>query len=178
MTLRNLRNNEDIIVLKADKGNVAVILDREDYDKKMLDHLSASGSYKRLVRDPTKKIIAEVTKTIKNSSLDENTKKKLISKDTLVPWIYGLPKIHKDGVPIRPIVNTIGSPTYYLAKFLAKKLRALVGQTPSYIKDFTHMVKELEDFKVEDGDILASFDVVSFFTKIPVDEALVVWPGR
>ena len=114
-------------MLKADKGNVAVILDREDYDKKMLDHLSASGSYRRLDRDPTKKIIAEVTKTIKNSSLDENTKKKLIPKDTSVPRIYGLPKIHKDGVPIRPIVNTIGSPTYYLAKFLAKKLRSLVG---------------------------------------------------
>ena len=36
------------------------------------------------------------------------------------------------------------------------------------------MVNELKDFKVEDGDILASFDVVSLFTKIPVDEALVV----
>ena len=115
----------------------------------MLEHLSTSGSYKTLDRDHTKKIITEVTKTTKKSSLDENTKKKLIPKDTMVPRIYGLPKIHKEGAPIRPIVNTIGSPTYYLAKFLAKKLRALVGQTPSYIKDSTHMVKELKDFKVE-----------------------------
>ena len=36
------------------------------------------------------------------------------------------------------------------------------------------MVNELKEFKVEDGDILASFDVVSLFTKVPVDEALVV----
>ena len=34
------------------------------------------------------------------------------------------------------------------------------------------MVNELKEFKVEDGDVLASFDVVSLFTKIPVDEAL------
>ena len=34
------------------------------------------------------------------------------------------------------------------------------------------MVKEMKEFKVEEGDILASFDVVSIFTKIPVDEAL------
>ena len=90
----------------------------------------------------------------------------------MVPQIYGLPKIHKEGVPIRPIVNTIGSPTYHLAKFLAKKLKYFVGKTPSYIKDSTHMVKEMKDFKVEEGDTVASFDVPSLFTKNHVDEAL------
>ena len=45
--------------------------------------------------------------------------------------IYGLPKIHKEGVPLRPIVNTIGSPTYELAKFVAKWLGSLVGHMES-----------------------------------------------
>ena len=112
--------------------------------RKMLDHLSTSGSYRKLDKDPTRKIINKVTKTIKNSTLDENIKKKLIPKDALIPRIYGLPKIHKDGVPIRPIVNTRNSPTYQLAKFLAKKLKVFVGQTPSYIKDSTHMVNEIK----------------------------------
>ena len=159
-------------MLRADKGNATVIQDRVEYDRKMLEHLSASGSYRRLDKDPTKKIVNEVTKAIKNSALDENTKKKLIPKDTTIPRIYGLPKIHKEGAPIRPIVNTIGSPTYLLAKFLARILKGFVGKTPSFIKDSTHLVSEMEDFKVEEGDILASFDVVSLFTKIPVDEAL------
>ena len=34
------------------------------------------------------------------------------------------------------------------------------------------MVSELKEFKAEEGDILVSFDVVSLFTKIPVDDAL------
>ena len=138
----------------------------------MLEHLSTSGSYRKLDKDPTKKILNEVTKTIKKSTLDENIKNKLISKDAMMPRNYGLPKIHKDGVPILPIVNTINSPTYQLAKFLAKKLKVFVGQTPYYIKDSTHMVNEIKYFKVEDGDVLASFDVVSLFTKFPVDESL------
>ena len=37
------------------------------------------------------------------------------------------------------------------------------------------MVKEMKDFKVEEGDTLAIFDVVSLFTKILVDEALRVF---
>ena len=35
-----------------------------------------------------------------------------------------------------------------------------------------HMVKEMKYFKVEEGDTLASFDVVSLFIKNSVDGAL------
>ena len=64
MALRSLRNNDNIIVLREDKGNAIIILDREEYDTKMLEHLSTSGSYRRLNNDPMKKIVNEVTKTI------------------------------------------------------------------------------------------------------------------
>jgi hypothetical protein len=63
-----------------------------------------------------------------NASWDENVKNKLIPKDPIVPHIYRLPKIHKEGVPLRPIVNMIGPPTYKLARLLASKLEILVGQ--------------------------------------------------
>lgn len=47
----------------------------------------------------------------------------------IVPRIYGAPNIHKNDV------NMIGSPTYLLAKFIAKALNHLVRHTDSYIKD-------------------------------------------
>jgi hypothetical protein len=59
--------------------------------------------------------------------------------------LYGLPKIHKEGIPLRPIVNTIGSPTYELESYVAKILGPLVGGTESYIKDsndFVNLIKE------------------------------------
>ena len=38
----------------------------------------------------------------------------------LLEVFNNLSKIHKFGAPLRPIVNTIGRPTYILAKFLAQ----------------------------------------------------------
>ena len=81
-----------------------------------------------------KKVVKDVTMEIKKSSLNEELKKKLMPKNTIMPHIYGSPKIHKSGIPIRSIVNTIGSPTYDLAKYLAKMLTPLVGKYFSFIK--------------------------------------------
>ena len=41
---------------------------------------------------------------------------------TVCPKFYGLPKIHKPDVPLRPIVASQGSPTYNLAKYLAEMI--------------------------------------------------------
>ena len=73
--LSNLRNNEDIVVLKADKGGATVLLNSKDYVSKMLDHLSSSGSYRKLGSNPIAKILREVKKVIKESSLDDKNKK-------------------------------------------------------------------------------------------------------
>ena len=36
------------------------------------------------------------------------------------PTMYGLPKVHKEGIPMRPITSGIGSAPHKLAKCLAK----------------------------------------------------------
>lgn len=50
-------------------------------------------------------------------------------------------KIHNEEIPLRPIVNTIGSPTYNLAKWLASNLKGYVGQTDSHIKDSASWIR-------------------------------------
>ena len=91
-----------------------------------------------------------------------------------MPRIYGSPKIHKEGIPLRPIVNTIGSPTYHLAKFLAKRLRPLSGNTSSYVKDPSSFVKWIKNQKIKREDLKVRFDIVSLYIKILVDEAIEV----
>lgn len=56
-----------------------------------------------------------------------------LHKPTIVqpPKLYGLPKVHKPNVPLRPIVSQIDSPTYDLAKHVASVLQPLVGKTSS-----------------------------------------------
>ena len=42
------------------------------------------------------------------------------------PRMYGLPKIHKQDVPCRPILSMIGSAQHELAKFLAALLQPVL----------------------------------------------------
>jgi hypothetical protein len=172
--IKNLRNNENIVILKADKGGATVVMNKTDYNNKMMEHLTTTGSYKKLDNNPISMVIKEVKKAIKVSNLDEWMKKRLTPSCQITPRIYGLPKIHKEGTPLRPIVNTIGSPTYELARYVAGILRPLVGKTDSYIKDSRDFVELIKEEKIDSKDMLISFDVVSLFTKIPLNEAIQV----
>ena len=69
-------------------------------------------------------------------------------------------------------MNTIGSPTYNIAKHLAKNLKPLAGNTYSYIKYSTHFNQEIKNLQLKDNDMLVSFDVISLYTKFLVDEVL------
>lgn len=51
-----LNNIPNIFILKCDKGGVVVILDREEYHRKILDHLCNSGSYKNNSKNPLKSL--------------------------------------------------------------------------------------------------------------------------
>ena len=40
------------------------------------------------------------------------------------------------------------------------------------MKDSAHFVSKIKDITIEEGDILVSFDVVSLFTRVPLNDAL------
>ena len=77
---------------------------------------------------------------------------------TRPPLFYGSAKIHKDGVPLRPIVSTIGSSTYKIAKRLNTILQPYAQQANSYVKNTTDFLEKLEDVTIEEDEIMVSFD--------------------
>ena len=81
-------------------------------------------------------------------------------------------KIHKPGIPLRPIVASIGSATYNLEKELARIISPLRGKTDSYVRNSKDFVQKIRDINIHDSEIMVSFDVKSLFTKVPMDEAL------
>jgi hypothetical protein len=86
--------------------------------------------------------------------------------------LYGLPKVHKPNFPLRPIISAIGTHAYKLAKFLVPLLRPF--STNSYtISDTFMFVKELRELQINTNNVvMASFDVKSLFTNIPLDETI------
>ena len=65
----------------------------------------------------------------KAGRISDSTYKMLYSSDGLCPRFYGLPKIHKPGIPLRPIVSFVNSPTYAISGYLARILSPVVGNT-------------------------------------------------
>jgi hypothetical protein len=71
-------------------------------------------------------------------------------------------------------VSSIGSPCYDLAGFIYKILSPLAGKSESFVKNSGHFVQLLKSVNLRSSDALVSFDVVSLFTNVTVDEALEV----
>ena len=91
------------------------------------------------------------------------------SSDGLCPRFHGLPKIHKPGIPLRPIVSLVNSPTYAISGHLARILSPVVGNTDYTVKNSCEFADFIGDKTLNACEELVSFDVVSLFTKIPVD---------
>ena len=75
---------------------------------------------------------------------------------------------------MRPIVSSIGSPTYNAAKHISKQLAEHVGNSDSFVRDSRHFVSLIKDLKLSEDDLLVSFDVESLFTKVPIPETIEV----
>ena len=94
----------------------------------------------------------------------------LHSSDAYAPRIYSLPLVHKPGAPLRPIVSFINFPLYSLSKFFTKILSPLAGRNGYTVKNSYEFVYTITGLKLDDDDdCIVTFDVVSLFTKIPVD---------
>ena len=77
--------------------------------------------------------------------------------------LYGLPKVHKPFVPLRPIVSSINSHSFPLAKFLVPLVRPI--STNQYAThDIFSFVKELLQLKFDNEIVMASFHVTSQHT--------------
>ena len=88
--------------------------------------------------------------------------------------MYGVVKTHKDNNPMRPIISSVGSCTYNLAKWLVTLLTPIVGTiSSSHIKNNTDLKFILENLHCEYDFELVSFDVQSLFTTVPIDQLLV-----
>ena len=171
--LKRLRGRNDIMILPADKGNCTVVMEKEDYNMK-IKALLEDGDYAKLRGDQTTKTEKEVKKylnTIKHS-LSESKFWHLNPTNSTPPHIYGLPKIHKPNVPLRPIISCVGSPCHHLAKYLAEVINPLVGKTASYVKNSKDFAESIRGYPIETGDLMVSFDVESLFTNVPTSEAL------
>ncbi|XP_077548066.1 uncharacterized protein LOC144160762 [Haemaphysalis longicornis] len=175
--IKGLRNIASIAILPADKGNAVVILKRSEYDQKMMDLLSDGDTYAAMKKDPTTSLQAKLQKLLSRIFLFVPPQQKhlyyrLLCINGSAPAIYGLLKVHKPGVPLRPTVDFTRSPLHRLSGYLHHALAPLARKKASHIANSSAFVEKVRDISLDEDDVLVSFDVKSLFTSVPVNLAV------
>jgi hypothetical protein len=174
--LNELKSDKDITILPADKGRSTVVMNKSEYTEKIEILLSDREAYKTCEGDPMKTLIGKINRYLnklkRSKAISQNDWLQMKPTDSAMARFYGLPKIHKEGNPLRPIVSYNGSPTYGLAKWLYKHLKHLTKDSDYSINSSGEFLTKLNNIKLEADESMISFDVSSLFTSIPRDLAI------
>ena len=139
-------------------------MDLYQYETKCNLLLQDSDTYQIVTTNPLPKLIRTF-----NAILKENIPPNLINvvkkKYPSLSYFYGIPKVHKQGVPLRPIISCCGSVVSNLSKWLANQLSPLLGTiSGAHIKNSSDFINKLSQHSPVNHRLI-SFDVVSLFTK-------------
>ncbi|NSX83481.1 hypothetical protein GOM44_03685, partial [Wolbachia endosymbiont of Atemnus politus] len=96
----------------------------------------------------------------------------LASKEHQLPIIYGLPKIHKENIPIRPIVAYTNSPLYTLSKWLSNILSPIQKFLNHVTTSSTDALEKIKQISISSETLMVSYDVEALYTSIPHQVAI------
>ena len=120
--LAELKRDSSKVIIPADKGVALVVMDKPDCITKAQDLLEEKKTYKEIPTDPTNKLKTKLISLLKkikaDGGIEDQLYKKTYPTGAVAPKFYGLPKIHKGDIPLRPTVSSRGSISYEVAKEL------------------------------------------------------------
>lgn len=82
LVLRKLKQNNNILILSANKENTTVVLDKEDYCNKINAILADHNVYKKLKRNSISSIEKKTSPLLKSSVFSPQTIKKLMPRES------------------------------------------------------------------------------------------------
>ena len=176
--IKELKENSEINIKKADKGTTTVIMNKQDKITEGQIQLRVIDSYRTLetpmVKETSVRVKRLVTELYQRKHIDAMTKKWLSQTPNppRIPEFYTLTKIHKANSVGRPIILGCEGPTERISSFVDSLLQPIAKQQTSYLKDTTDFINFLEKTKVEENTILVSMDVTSLYTNIPQEEGI------
>ena len=115
-----------------------------------------------------------INKLFQDNVISKRQKKFLINNIPRMPIFYGLPTIHKQDCPLRPIVSQIDSPSYKLNKYQDYLLTTAEKEIPYLLQDTTRFLQYINDLNANiinnnQNMILFTIDVTSLYTVLPHD---------
>lgn len=187
----------NVIITRADKNMGIVVVNTADYTKEGRRQLSDPNAYQAvadLTRTDVSRLFANMISLIRdcgylidvNSPIEKKRTKEaryiLQDQDAILKSctppssplksaakFYLLMKMHKSPPVGRPIVSTIGSPTYFASKYVDYMLKPLLRHIPSYVESSQHLIHQLETTVFPDDCYICCADIESLYPNIPID---------
>ena len=154
-------------------------MNSDDYFKK-LDDIVFTNKFVELSvsHDPKQHPVVKTEKSIQyyinryiKPHVDLDIYKSILPTGCRPGAIYGLAKVHKQDIPLRPVISMLNTPQYGLAKYLHSVIQPCI---PSgyMLKSTSDFIEKLKDIELCNSANLVSFDVESLFTNVPLDETI------
>ncbi|CAF4404333.1 unnamed protein product, partial [Didymodactylos carnosus] len=133
--IKTLKNNKNIIICRADKGNAVVVIDKIDYINKMNDILKQKqfkGAKESILKEKEKFMNKYILKLHNDKVIDKETYWKIHATGSSYATMYGQPKNY----PVIPIISSIGSYNHDLSKYLYDIIKNnRPSKSFSYVRD-------------------------------------------
>lgn len=175
MLKKKLKDNE-IMALKADKGNTTVLMYKQDYVNKTMNFI-ADNDIQEINKDPTINYQNNIKSAIKNINfiMSINDKKKVINMNPKAPNLRAMPKIHKNNTPMRPIINYRKAPGYKLAVFLQRFLKEHITLLNNRsLKNSQDLIDKIKHNKWDKNTKMTSLDAINMYTNVPIGDTIIM----
>jgi len=103
---------ENAMLVQAEKGKTTVIVNSDEYSKKVHTFLT-DNKFHLLQKDSTNKYQKLVQKTLQQCNLITHKQKIKYQNQNkpLPPTLRAQPKLHQPNILIRPVINNMNGPT-------------------------------------------------------------------
>ena len=180
--LETLKKDPSICILPMDKGRGTVIMNKMSYNEKLStivdDHtkfsclqwdINPSNHPLIIFEDKVQRAVRSTMKHI----VEKYVYNKVYPSGTSCGKLYGMAKVHKEGIPLRPVVSMVNTPTYHLAKYLDDVIKPYCPKAYN-VESSYEFVSKLKHYMCDNNSDshLVSFDVASLFTNIPLNETI------
>jgi hypothetical protein len=174
-TLKELKENDSIIIKPTDKNLGPALMNREDYIKQILQEHLVSDDYLQLTQTEANYKMETLKNTLKttiDSSLHLLSKaevtyfKRSLQIQHCLPVFYGLPKVHKTPISLRPVVSCINSLLSVFSTWLDYKMKTLLPLIQSYTKNSTDVIQDLKNLHLPKDALIFTADAKSMYTNI------------
>ena len=86
---------------------------------------------------------------------------------------YKKRKIHKEGIPLSPVISAVNCHSSKISEYVDYHQRTIVPEISSYIKDTSDFLRKLKPIpEVPENSYLVTIDVKSLYTGIPKSNAI------